>query len=98
VSGAFGLGTDHGYVEWSRRQFHMLTIGGVWGVPRSGLVFTRTGETTLALTEVMPHDPSMPITPRELFEQQAADFQAIQGYMKMAGIRCYDTTDSFEFD
>ena len=96
MSGAFGLGTDHGYVEWSRRQFQMLKIGGIWGVPRSGLVFTRTGEKTLALTEVMPHNPSMPVTPRELFEAQAADFQAIQGYMKAAGITTYDATDSFE--
>lgn len=106
MSGAFGLGLYGGmeggdeaaWVEWSRRQFHMLTRGGVWGVPRSGLVFTRTGDKHLALTEVMPHDPEMPVTPRELFQAQASDFQQIQHYMKLAGVITYDTTDTFEFD
>jgi hypothetical protein len=98
VTGAFGLGSDEKWVEWSRQHFHMLAIDGVWGVPRSGLIFTRTGEDTLALTSVMPHDPAMPLTPRQLFTQQANDFQAIQGYMKKAGIRTYDTTGTFEED
>lgn len=95
MSGAFGLGSDEQWIEWSRNVFSALRVGGVWGVPRSGLVFTRTGEKTLALTEVMPHDPAMPVTPRQLFEQQAGDFQSIQGYMKKAGITTYDTTDTF---
>lgn len=98
MSGAFGIGSDLSWVEWSRQQFHMLKIGGVWGVPRSGLVFTRTGDKHLALTGVMPHDPAMGITPRQLFDQQAEEFQGIQRYMKLAGITVYDTTDTFEFD
>jgi len=98
MSGVFGLGSDEQWVEWSRSMFNALRIGGVWGVPRSGLVFTRTGETRLALTEVMPHDPAMPITPRQLFTEQAGDFRAIQRYMKKAGITTYDTTDTFECD
>lgn len=98
MSGTFGLGSNQSYVEWSRQHFRSMKIGGVWAVPRSGLVFTRTGETTLALTEVMPHVADMPMTPRELFDYQAGDFQAIQGYMKLAGVTCHDTTDTFEHD
>src|SRR5262245_60600689 len=94
--GSFGVGSDQPFVEWSRRPFNMLKIGGIWGIPRSGLVFTRAGESSLALTHVMPHDPAMKITPAQLHEQQASDFFAIQGYMVAAGIRCYDTTDTFE--
>jgi hypothetical protein len=98
MSGAFGVGSDERWVEWSRQQFHLLAVGGVWGVPRSGLVFTRTGEDTLALTEVMPYDPAMPVTARRLFDQQAGDFLAIQGYMKRAGITTHDLTGMFEED
>lgn len=98
MSGAFGLGSDEQWVEWSRRMFAALRVGGVWGVPRSGLIFTRTGEKTLALTSVMPHDRAMPVTPRQLFQQQAGDYREIQRHMKSAGITTYDTTDTFEFD
>jgi hypothetical protein len=46
----------------------------------------------------MPYDPAMPLTPRRLFDQQAGDFQAIQGYMKRAGITTHDLTGMFEED
>jgi hypothetical protein len=94
--GDFGLGADRGYADWSSRMFHALTIGGVWGIPRSGLVFTRVNENTLALTDVMPYDPDMPVTARELFDQQAGDFQAVALYMKQAGIVVYDKTETFD--
>jgi len=78
--------SEASHVEWSRNMFHVLAIGGVWGVPRSGLIFTRTGEDTLTLTGVMPHEEGMPITCGELFAQQAADIEQITKYMEMAGI------------
>ena len=59
---------DPAHVAWSYAQFHMLKIGGIWGVPRSGLVFTRVDETTLALTSRMSWMPEMEgtITEEEL--------------------------------
>lgn len=95
MSGAFGLGADRGYAEWSLNMFRSLRIGGVWGVPRSGLVFTRTGPHTLALTEAMPHDPAMPISAEELLAQQASDFEAISLYMTQAGVAMSDATGTF---
>jgi len=78
--------SEQSYVEWSAGMFRVLAIGGIWGVPRSGLIFTRTGEETLTLTGVMPHEEGMPITCGELFAQQAADIEQIKHYMEKAGI------------
>jgi hypothetical protein len=90
--------SEASHIEWSRSLFHGLRVGGVWGVPRSGLIFTRVGENVLALTDVMPHTPDMPGTPRDLFDQQAGDFREIQSYMKKAGVTTIDRTDTFDPD
>ena len=43
--------------EWSRNLFRMLKDGGRWGVPRSGLIYEKQGD-TFALVERTPgHDP-----------------------------------------
>jgi hypothetical protein len=39
---------------WCRSMMRMLSMGGVWGVPRSGLIFTKTAEDTLKLTGRAP--------------------------------------------
>jgi hypothetical protein len=93
--GAFGLGADKGYVQWHRTLFDSLRIGGVWGIPRCGLVFTRTGEASFALTDVMPHDPAMPITAAELLAQQGDDYAGVKLYMTQAGITVTDSTNTF---
>jgi hypothetical protein len=67
-------------------MFNVLAIGGIWGVPRSGLIFTRTGEDTLALTQVMPWEEGMPIPREELLAQQDGDYREIKKYMELAGI------------
>jgi hypothetical protein len=36
--------------DWCRWMMRSLALGGVWGVPRSGLTFTKTAEDTLTLT------------------------------------------------
>ena len=70
---------------WSRQLFDSLHDGGVWGVPRSGLVFAKRGD-ILALTEVMPWEAGMPMTRDELVVYQQADFALIQERFKLAGI------------
>jgi hypothetical protein len=86
---------ESGYAEWSRRMFLSLRIGGVWGVPRSGLIFTRTGETTLALTDVMPYEDGMPISRPALYLQQQSDYDQIRHYMEVAGVAVSDSTGTF---
>jgi hypothetical protein len=75
----------HPNQEWSKKLFAGLRDGGVWGVPRSGLVFTRRGD-VLVLTSQMPHDPAMPITAVELVKWQAEDFECIRREFGLAGI------------
>jgi hypothetical protein len=85
---------DPAHVEWCRRLFYMIRVGGVWGVPRSGLIFTRTDETTLTLTDRMPYMAGMEslLTPAELDEQQAEEYAACAEYFRAAGVTVLDTT------
>ena len=64
----------------------MLADGGVWGVPRSGLVFMRRGR-DLVLTQIMPHDQAMPMRLRELRRYQAKDYANIKRHFEAAGIK-----------
>lgn len=73
------------HIEWSRQMFKTLSEGGKWGVPRSGLIFTKQGN-ALVLTDVMPHDPAMPITPEQLVDQQDRDFKIITEHFGAAGV------------
>lgn len=74
-------------IEWSRRHFALIKDGGMWAVPRSGLIFRRQGD-RLVLTESMPWEPAMreTITPAQLAEQQADEFNGIREAFGAAGI------------
>lgn len=78
--------------DWSRELFRVLKIGGVWGVPRSGLMFQRVSENELALTARMPHDPAMSITEDELIEQQTHEYEGVKRHFGNAGITVTDRT------
>lgn len=77
---------------WSRQLFDSLNDGGVWGVPRSGLVFAKRGD-VLALTEVMPWEEGMPVTRDELIAYQQSEFALIQERFKLAGITVEDASE-----
>lgn len=83
------LNPDH--VEWCRQQFRIIANGGSWGIPRSGLIFTKRGK-CLVLTAVMPHDPAMPITAAQLQEQQVSDYEGSVLHFGAAGIEVIDAT------
>ena len=83
------LNPDH--VEWSRNQFRIIANGGSWGVPRSGLIFNKRGN-TLVLIARMPHDPAMPITAAQLREQQDTDYAGTVLHFGAAGIEVIDKT------
>jgi hypothetical protein len=70
----------------------MMRDGGVWGVPRSGLMFQRRGD-TLVNTMRMPFMPEMadpskncPHTAAELEALQEQDFQQHVEHFAAAGI------------
>jgi len=82
---------DPAHVEWSRRQFAMMKDGGIWGIPRSGIIFQRQGE-ELVLTSRMPHIEELSITPEQLAEQQQADLNVVKAHFEAAGITVRDAT------
>lgn len=72
-------------VAWSRDLFNSLLEGGMWGIPRSGLIFQRRGE-KLVLVTVMPHDDAMPVSAEQLNEQQEVEYENVAKYFRAAGI------------
>ncbi len=80
---------DVAHVEWFRQLFARLQEGSIWGIPRSGLVFTKRGA-EMVLTERMPWDPRMPITRAQLQAMQDHEFAQTRKHFQMAGIRCWD--------
>jgi hypothetical protein len=85
---------DPAHVEWCRMTFAMMRVGGVWGIPRSGLIFTRTDETTLTLTDRMPYMDGMEelLTPAQLDEQQDEEYTACAEHFRAAGVTVLDAT------
>jgi hypothetical protein len=78
--------TEHAaHLEWCRNIFGSLVDGGIWGVPRSGLLFTRRGD-DLVLTQRMPHMEELPMTAAELDTYQLKDYEDIRGHFEEAGI------------
>jgi hypothetical protein len=75
--------TNH--VEWCKAQFQMLADGGVWAIPRSGMIFQRRGD-ELHLHQVMPWSTDMPISKAQLEEQQNDEFEAVRIHFEAAGI------------
>lgn len=86
-------------LAWCRAHFASMADGGVWGVPRSGLVFCRRGE-ALVLVERMPWTSEMaeaaelgrdvPGSEEELRAYQDADYETIRGRFEAAGITVTD--------
>lgn len=89
----FAPAFDH--VAWCRSLFAMIVEGGVWAVPRSGLIFTkRAGQ--LVLTDQMPWSQELahawaegrdvPDSEEALLAYQEEDFEAIVRHFADAGI------------
>lgn len=75
------------HADWCRNLFATIREGGVWMVPRSGMIFTkRAGR--LVLTAEMPYMPEMEgrLTAEQLREQQAGEFETIREHFRVAGI------------
>lgn len=77
------------HVQWSAALFRKLADHGVWGVPRSGLVFQRQGH-ALVLISRMPWNEDMPGTAADLIEVQELEFAAIKAHFESTGIEVRD--------
>ncbi len=84
-------------LAWCRDWFATMSDGGIWAVPRSGLIFTRRGD-VLILTSRMPWTAELaqavaadvgldlPPSAGALADYQDADYELIRSRFKLAGI------------
>lgn len=89
------------FIAWCESMFNSLAEDGVWGVPRSGLVFQKRAG-GLALIERMPYLPELgvaaargedvPVSAEALLAYQDEDFAAIREHFRAAGIEVTDET------
>lgn len=77
------------YTRWCKGIFESLNEGGMWGIPRTGLLF-RKGNGTLTLVALMPHVPEMIISPEELLERQRDEFEVNRVHFERAGVTLID--------
>ena len=85
--------TNEEEVAWCEGVWNMLRHGGVWAVPRSGLLFQKQStRNALVLTERIPHHPEMPCTPEELREQQDEEVVELRKRFVQVGIDVLDET------
>jgi len=80
-------------VDWCEHFWNMINDGGIWAVPRSGLMF-RKDETrsALVLYDRMPHHEDMEITAYQLRAIQDGDLRAIRDRFSELGILVVDET------
>lgn len=89
------------HMLYCMRQFNLIRIGGVWAVPRSGLIFSRTAENELTLISRMPWIREMEgtITEEQLKIQQQDEYDTIARHLRAGGIEVFDNThDEWEIE
>ena len=85
--------TNDEEVAWCRQLWESIRDGGVWAIPRTGLIFQkRVNPKQLVLTMRMPHDPAMECSAEELREQQDSDLRATREHFSLLDIRVTDET------
>jgi hypothetical protein len=73
--------------QWCQQLWDVIKDGGVWAIPRSGLIFVkREKEKQLVLTDAMPHQADMPVTAAELKAQQDSDFDLTVQHFGKIGV------------
>ena len=63
-------------INWCKNLFGSLKDGGLWAVPRSGLIYRRTGESLNLIQRLPDFDEA----------EQARDAEAIETHFRAAGI------------
>jgi hypothetical protein len=80
------------HAVWCRHLFDMLADKGVWGIPRSGLVFQKQGD-ALVLVDRMPYMEGLPISDEQFVEQQDNDYKETCENFGAAGVKVRKADD-----
>jgi hypothetical protein len=65
--------------------WNSLSEEGVWGIPRTGLIFVRRAG-RLLLIEQMPHEAGMPFSAEALRDAQAEEFIGVRDMFRAIGV------------
>jgi hypothetical protein len=80
-------------VDWCRVLWDSLRDRGVWGIPRSGLVFQKfEAEREFRVIARMPHEEGMPLSASELREQQQTEIEGNRARFTEFGVQVTDAT------
>lgn len=90
---------DPAFQAWCLRQYAMVREGGIWMVPRSGMVFQKRAG-GFVLTAEMPWMPEMEgrITREQLREQQDEEFDVIRRHFAAVDIPVTRAEEVFSAD
>jgi hypothetical protein len=81
--------------EWATAMWNMLRDNGIWGIPRSGLMYRKDKERArLTLYERMPWMEGMPLTREELLAEQDSDHGGLVVLFAIIGVEVVDDTHS----
>lgn len=78
------------HIAWTRSTFGLVAVGGVWVIPRSGIMIRKLDPTRGCCFMCMPHDASMPCSADELRAIQDKDLEQIIAHAAAAGITIED--------
>ena len=94
-------------LAWSRALCATISTGGSWAVPRSGLIFRKTGEREFTLAVALPFDAfdrtgfdgpgigaDVPRTEAALISWQQQDYRCIKRHLEAAGITVLSRVES----
>lgn len=81
---------DPDHVEWTRRLFQMLRIGGFWGYPNAGLLFRKKSKTLIVCDDSMPFEDGMPGTPEQWKAYQDKCYREVAEHATAAGFEIRD--------
>lgn len=95
-------------VNWTKDTLNRMRIGGIWAVPRSGLIFTKRAEDHVELTAVIPFTDDMmqahelgadvPDSAEALLAHQADDFNCIAKRARDAGYKVTSAVEGITFN
>lgn len=86
-------------IDWSKHQWQLLAVGGVWGIPSGGMIMVKNA-TGFELHDIMPYTDEMaagaamgmdvPQSAEVLKEFQRSQFELMRRHFEAAGLTFTD--------
>jgi hypothetical protein len=73
------------HAAWCRQHFARMGPGCIWAVPRTGLIFRRTGNVLLWVGTIPP-EPAKRMSPAKLAEAREDDYESHADHFSRAGV------------